>query len=371
LFGVWDTLSLLALSQHYAVLVTLIALYVSWRLRSPRRARSLPARVAVEVVTASGALLGLLGFYAAGVVLPRPMVGLSVDDPDLVAIDVHSHTRHSHDGWTLFTAERNRAWHEAGGFDAAYITDHYTWAGYDAGRSQNPTRVGEGMAFLSGAEIRIHRRPTNILGDRERYRFALDDDSVYMEPDSLRAAPGRGGRPATLLYTMPGGLEWVVPLTEHDPSGVIGIELNDGSPRGLEQVKSQRTEILALADSADLAVLGASNLHGWARTVASWSLMRIPGWQEMTPESLGDAIESDLHAKRRQAVTVVERRLPYHGGSTVGVVLTLPWIAWEHLRMLSVGERASWLLWLGLFGLVAMRRQASSRASVTQAPGSM
>ena len=328
LFGVWDTLSLLTLSQHYAVLATLIGLYVLLRVRATKAERSLLQGVGVETVRAVAALAGLLAFYAAGILLPRPMVGLEVADPDLVTIDFHSHTNHSHDGWSLFTAPRNRAWHEAGGFDAAYVTDHYTWAGFDDARSANPERVGERTTLLGGAEIRIHRRPTNILGDRRRYQFALDSDSVYMEPDSLAAGYERGGPPPTLLYTMPGELRLVVPFTEERPSGVIAIELNDGSPRGLEQVKGEREEILALADSADLAIIAATNLHGWGRTVAAWSIMEIPGWQEMTPEGLGGVIEAELHAKRRAAVTVVERSMPYHDGSRTLMTLTLPWLVW-------------------------------------------
>lgn len=359
LFGIWDSLSLLSLSQHYAVLATLVALYVASVTRARRwtiPGRSRLSWLAREVRRAAVALALLVPFYAAGVLLPRPMTGIRLADEDRLAIDFHSHTRHSHDGWSLFTADRNRQWHEAGGFDVAYVTDHYTWAGFDVASLGNPGLVGERTTLLSGAEIRIHRRPTNILGDRHRYVAALDADSVYMSPDALGAAYREGGRPPTLLYTMPGGLQYVVPFTEELPSGMIGIELNDGSPRGLEQVRRERSDIIALADSMDLALLGGANLHGWGRTVASWSIMTIPGWQEMTPTEVGDAIEEVLHRDRRQAVQVLERRMPYHGGSPLLVVLTLPWLAIEHFRMLGPAERLSWLFWLGVAAAVVLVR---------------
>lgn len=360
LFGVWDSLSLLSLSQHYAVLATLVALHLASVTRARRWAtpgRSGLGRLAGELGRAAVALTLLLSFYAAGMLLPRPMTGIRLADEDRLAIDFHSHTRHSHDGWSLFTAARNRAWHEAGGFDVAYVTDHYTWAGFDAANRDNPRLVGERTTLLSGAEIRIHRRPTNVLGDRRRYVGALDADSVYMSPDAVAAAYREGGRRPTLLYTMPGGLQYVVPFTEDVPSGVIGIELNDGSPRGLEQVRSERLQIIALADSMDLALLGAANLHGWGRTVASWSIMTIPGWQRMTPTQVGGAIEDVLHRERRDAVQVLERRMPYHHGSPVLIVLTLPWLAIEHFRMLAPGERLSWLVWLALAATVAVVRR--------------
>lgn len=385
LFSVWDTLSLLTLSQHYAVLVTLVALYLSGRTRARRRAREagrmspdgapgaglgsrLGQAIIGETIRAGAALLLLLAFYAAGMLLPRPMTGVEILDADLIAIDFHSHTEYSHDGWSLFTPQRNRAWHESGGFHVAYVTDHYTWRGFDEGAVDNPLRAGDRTVLLEGAEIRIYRRPTNILGSRDRYVFALDEDSVYMSPEAMaeRYVPGHGERPPTLFYTMPGNLMRVVPFSEYVPSGMIGIEINDGSPRGLEQVKEERAEILALADSMNLALIGAANLHGWGRTVASWSLMRIPGWQELAPLEVGDRIEALLHGKRRDAVQVVERRIPYHGGSPVLVALTLPWVGIAHVRMMSVAERLSWVVWILVVGQVLSRRRSPAASESTR-----
>ncbi|MDE0898351.1 MAG: hypothetical protein OSA81_04975 [Longimicrobiales bacterium] len=369
LFGAWDTLSLLTLTQHYAVLLTLVLLYVSLRWRVLSRARiqplsrppALPIRIGKEVTRAGIALVLLFGFYLAAMVLPRPMTGMRLADADLLSIDFHSHTLHSHDGWSLFAADGNRGWHEAGGFDAAYVTDHYTWKGFDESAANNPATAGERTVILEGAEIRIHLRPTNALGARDRYLFALDADSVYMEADSLEVAHARGERPPTLFYTMPGPLKYLIPLTEETPSGMIGIEINDGSPRGLEQVRAERAEIIAAADSFDLALIGGANLHGWGRTVASWSVMSIPGWPDMAPVELGEVIDEVLHANRRSAVLVVERRMPYHNGSPIRMVATLPWLTWEYFRMLSWGERLSWLLWLvavpAAIGFLKRRRQ--------------
>jgi len=363
LFGVWDTLSLLALSQHYAVLVTLMALYVGARLRAPGGARSRLGNAGFEALRAVLSLVALLTFYAAALLLARPMTGIELLGLDLVSIDFHSHTNYSHDGRGSFTAPRNRAWHERGGFNVAYVTDHYTWQGFDAAALDNPPRAGDRTVLLSGAEIRIHRRPTNILGDRDRYLFALDSARVYVAPDSLAARYARGGRRPTLLYTMPGALRFLVPFTEDTPSGVVGIELNDGSPRGLEQVKSERREIIALADSLDLALLGAANLHGWGRTVASWSVMSVPGWRDMSPARLGDAIEQELHESRRAAVRVVERRMPYHDGSSIKLAMTVPWLTWEHFRMLSWAERFFWLAWVAVFGSVSLARDRRGRSA--------
>lgn len=360
LFGLWDTLSLLTLSQHYALLATSAALYVSLRRRS-RGGPGWATRVRREVILGIVAVVGLLAFYVGGALIPRPMVALEIADPDRVVVDFHSHTRWSHDGWGLFSAERNRAWHRAGGFDAAYITDHYTWRGVDSAAVRNPVRAGDGVVLLEGVEVRIHQRPTVVLGARRRAIAALDADSVYMDPDVLRTAPTEA-IPPTLLYTMPGGLEWVVPLDENERSGVVAIEISDASPRGLEQTRSERSEIIALADSVDLALVGVSNLHGWGRTAASWSVLEIPGWPELSADELGAAIEARLHNERRQAVEVVERAVPYHDGSGVRVALTVPIVLGAYARGLSWGERTSWLVWLlATSVLLRFRRSAAAR----------
>ncbi len=358
LFGLWDTLSLLTVTQHYAVLATLVLLYLACRLVAARATRRHLTR---EALFAVAALAALLTFYAAAALIPRPMAAIRLASPDLVAVDFHSHTNHSHDGWSLFTAARNRAWHEAGGFDAAYITDHYTWAGVDEALPANPARAGDRTVLLSGMEVRLRDRHTNILGDRARYVFALDSTWHHLDPDSIAAAHHRGAAPPTMLYTLPGPLDQIIPLAPGTPAGVIGVELSDGAPRGLEQVRSQRAEILALADAMDLAVVAGANHHGWGRTVAAWSVMRLPGWRDMSPEQLGSAIEGALHLERRRAVTVVERRLPHDEGSAVKLAATVPLLLWSHFRTLTLWERVSWLAWSAIWAAVRGVRARRAR----------
>lgn len=368
LFGLWDTLSLLTVTQHYAVLATLIVLYAACRLVAARATRPHLTR---EALFAVAALAALLTFYAAAALIPRPMAAIRLAPPDLVAVDFHSHTNHSHDGWSLFTAASNRAWHEAGGFHAAYITDHYTWAGVDEALPANPARAGDRTVLLSGMEVRLRDRHTNILGDRARYVFALDSTRHHLNPDSIAAAHDRGAAPPTMLYTLPGPLDQIVPLGPGTPAGVIGVELSDGAPRGLEQVREQRAEILALADAMDLAVVAGANHHGWGRTVAAWSVMRLPGWRDMSPQQLGSAIEGALHRERRRAVTVVERRLPHHDGSAVKLAATVPLLLWSHFRTLTLGERVSWLAWCTIWAAVRSsraRRSGSADAADQSTP---
>jgi hypothetical protein len=150
---------------------------------------------------------------------------------------------------------------------------------------------------------------------------------------------------------------------------VLGIELSDGAPRGIDQSQRDRRLILRIADSLNLALVAGSNNHGWGHTAVAWSLMRIPDWRALTPDSLGATVEQRIRAERRHAVQVAVRRSPDPGRSSLALAATLPAVAWNMLVTLSPAERASWIVWAwmaaALAQLVGGRRGRSPRASLS------
>ena len=88
---------------------------------------------------------------------------------------------------------------------------------------------------------------------------------------------------------------------------LVGIELSDASPHGLDQVRRERAALLEIAGDRNLAVVAASNTHGWTSTPVAWSLLRIPGWRDLTPAALDLKIQQLLRQEGRRAVRVVER----------------------------------------------------------------
>lgn len=350
LANVLDALSVLAVGQHYAVLATLILLFVLWRLARSRRRLGISRRIGAELGAALAALFGLAAFYLYGIIGPRPMAALVPTDPDVVVVDVHSHTHHSHDGRPGFDAEDRRAWHAAAGFDAVYVSDHRTWEGYAEGAPGNPRRAGDGTVLLPALEIVYAGKYTSALGEPERYRSAVEGN--YLLDDALRRlALERGVRP-TLVLTIPGPLDSVVAATPEAP-GFVAIQVTDASPRGLQQSRVDRARLLRMADSLDLAPVAATNNHGWGRTAAAWTLMRIPGWRELAPDELGAAIESAFHDERYGASRVVERRVPWSGADPVALAMTVPAITWNMFGGIGAGERVSWLLWTWAIALAA------------------
>jgi predicted metal-dependent phosphoesterase TrpH len=339
--NVLDALTLLSVRQTLALIASLAVVYAVWRLVRRGRGGSLVRRIVRETVLALVALAVLVGVYAVGVLVPRPMAALRLDDPDLIAVDFHSHTNASHDGRASFTAQSNREWHAAAGFDAAYVTDHKSLAGAEAAARANPHRAGDGTVLLSGLEFVHDHNHVNVLGVTTRdfasaAAIARGDGPVPVDASHVEPV---------LIQTIPDQLDRTDAPSPSGRDGVLAIELSDGSPRGIDQVQRDRSAILRLADSLDLAVVAGSDNHGWGRTAVAWSVLRIPGWRALTPVALDSAIEQTVRTERRSASRVIARRSPDAGHSSLALAATLPAVAGTMFITLSPGERISWLVW--------------------------
>ncbi|MEO7964920.1 MAG: hypothetical protein ABIT38_13540, partial [Gemmatimonadaceae bacterium] len=129
--------------------------------------------------------------------------------------------------------------------------------------------------------------------------------------------------------------------------------------------------VLRLADEYDLALVAASNNHGWGRTAAAWSVLHLPNWRDDSPAVLAQRIEQRVLTARRHAVHVVARRgisLAAPGG--LSLALTAPDVLWDSVTTIDWRERLSWLFWIWAipFARVAQRfrrRMRAARRSVT------
>ena len=361
LCDVLDTITLLSIGQHIAVVLWTIALFAIWRLWRARRARD--GRTGTTVLRELGAavllLMGIVFVYALAALLPRPMASLALSDDTVLAIDVHSHTKYSHDGRPGWTEDDVRDWHHASGYDAAYITDHATFEGAERGIASNPRLAGEGTLILQGLEAFYKGEHVNVLGAGRRYQGLTTADLKSVDEQSLALASLLQATSPVLIETIPGKLDRVPAASDTAP-GVRAIEIVDGSPRGLTQVRRDRARIVHLADSLNLALVAGSDNHGWGRTAPGWTLMRIPGWRGMTTDSLSNAIEEIMRIGRRGSTRVVERRVAA-GTTAIEVVFAAPVVAWGMFAMLSPDERISWIIWTWAI-VIAIRAWRSSRA---------
>ncbi|HEV2643247.1 MAG TPA: hypothetical protein VGT98_11090 [Candidatus Elarobacter sp.] len=357
--SILDALTLLSLRQHAALLITIGVCVIVWRVVRARRRGTSFAR---ELGIALASLGAVLVVYAVGALVPRPMAALRVNDRGDVLVDFHSHTNHSWDGRKWFTTARNRAWHTAAGFNAAYVSDHKSTAGALEGMAANAPRWIDAREtlLLPSLESRDHYQHVNMYGLDPH--APVDAKGEWHDPP-----PPADGAPAPfLMLTIPGNIRTLPDNEVHGVARVLAIELSDAAPKGLNMMQRESDAILHLADSLDLAVVAGSDNHGWGSTAAGWTVMNIPGWKVMSATRLDSAIQAKIRTERRHAARVYVRDTPNPGSSTLALVFTVPAVIWRVLVDLDPFQRLSWLGWIAVIAWIAS--VPSSRAARVNTP---
>jgi hypothetical protein len=347
--SVLDTLTLLTVGQHIAIVLWAVGLFAVYRVVLARRRDVVLWR---EVLAAAGLLAVIIVVYAATAILPRPMAQLVTSDATIIVLDFHSHTKYSHDGRGRWDEEDVRAWHRGAGFDAAYITDHATLEGAERGIAGNSGQAGEGTILLQGLEAVDRGEHVNILSAGRRYRGLTSPDLRDVDDQALAMADLIPGTSPILIETIPGNLTKLASTAPNAAPSLDAIEIVDGSPRGLSQGRRDRPRIVRLADSLNLALVTGSDNHGWGRAAPGWTLLRIPGWRGMPTDSLSRRIEDILRVGRRQATRVIERRVA-DGTTPIALMFAAPAVVWRMFTTLGADERVMWLVWAWGFVVVA------------------
>lgn len=332
-----DSLAMMSSMQLLAMALTAVATYAAWRLVRRRQVGHDAIREGRTAVNAAVAV-GLLVLMTVAV--PHPMASLVTARPDELRVDFHSHTSSSHDGRGRFDAAARRKWHRDAGFDVAYVSDHRVFDGAEAALAGNPARAGDGTVLLSAYEGRYLDLFVIMLGLRGA------DTSLIDARRHLREGMTSAGRYPVSVAAPLGLLERDVNARSRDSLPRIrALQVWDGSPVAAWNGQRQRDRLLELADRHGLAVVAGTNHHGWGSTPAAWNLVRIPGWRDLAPDSLGAVIESLLRSGVRDQLRVVERRRPDPRGSLIALAGTAPVAAWDTLATLTPAERLSWMAW--------------------------
>lgn len=353
LSNVLDTLTLLSARQHAAVVLGLLALWAAWRVTRARRSRDWRSHVASFATV----LAVIVTAYVAAVLLPRPMAYLVSHDPDILRIDFHSHTAASKDARQTFSAERSRAWHRAGGYDVAYVTDHATVAGASRGIANNPPTARDGMVLLPGIEVTWRGEHVGILGAVRTYRGLLTPNLRDVDARGLTIASAVATHEPVVIWNHARELTSNLPLASRPKTaGVRAIEIANGAPRGMDRVRPKRPQLVALAERHDLALTAGSDCHGWGYAAPNWTLMRLANWRDLNPDALAARIEGGLRDGGFGATRTVERAIADPGTSAVALAFSVVAVPWRMLTTLSVGERAMWLAWTwAMAGAVSLR----------------
>jgi len=367
--AVLDTITLVTLAQRVSLLAWAVVLYGVWRLVAKRRPRSAAARVSgggggagagtgagigsgIGSGIGAGAELKALAAFlacvaivcAAAAWLPRPMARLYLTAPDAFAVDFRVETQYGPAGRSGWTPDDARTWARAAGFDAAYVADTRTLEGADRARAVNPVAAGLGTVLLPALAVDYRGEQVLLLDAGRLYKGLTNEELTEIDEQKLTIAGFFRNQEPVLVETMPGTLTDVVPAHGPTTTGVRAIELVDGSTGGLAQTRRDRSRIIEFADSLNLALVSATDHGGSGRAAPAWTVLRFGLWREMSPDSLGAAIDEIIRGGGRRATEVVERNVA--GGSTLITAALAPvLVPWRMLATLSGGERVAWIVW--------------------------
>lgn len=326
-----DALTFFSLARAVWALVVWMVLLAAWGAVRASSDSLSPRRVVAITLLGPGLLILLA---VAAVLLPRPVPRLVHDGPGTV-LDYHAHTRASHDGRPGWTLAKLADWHDRQGFEASYVTDHNVV--YD-GSLPGPEDLS--ISLLPGVEWSVYRQHVVAIGPVE----PLPRDSFgESTPRMLRifAAIERQGGLSIASLPEYWRNHWD-DLGTFVVGGVDGFEIVNCAPKALGFPAVLRRQVLTLAGSHDLMVVGASDNHGWGQVTCVWNVS-LPGAQ-------------GFHTNR-----VFARPLALVQGEWQ------PWTApvtqpWFLLRSLTWSERASWLTWVLviLFYRAVPRREGQS-----------
>lgn len=347
LFNVLDLLTSLSTTQHAAMILLPLLVVLIYTVATGL-SHSSPLQL-LWIVTKRLVItfIVILVFYAMAMFMPRPMIGLAAEDKDIVLVDFHSHTDYSHDANKWFTAEHNRSWHEGAGFHAVFVTDHKSYQGIKEGKAANAPVAGNGVQLLDAIEA-YHK---------DRHVLALCATETTAAEDTYEWKPLTGGEAPCeplLVQALPGPV--ADSAENYKAREIRAIELHDGAPLALEEIKNRAT-LVAKAREVNIAMVSGSDNHGWAYAAMGWSALRIPGWQQMNADQLALAITNEIRSKGFHAVQVVERNMLLPAASIAEHFIMPLKQVWRMFQWMSFTERLSWFAWLSIILFIIYRRK--------------
>lgn len=318
-----------------------------------RRGRA-PLVVALRTFGGAGAWVGVFLVWVGFSLLVRlPSWRLVNARDDVVIADLQSHTFGSHDG--LVSARESLAWHAARGYDVVAVTEHNDPAGAFEAEALAEMR-GLPTGVITGVEWR-EPKGGYLLG------IGLDGGKP---PPTMRGAAASAGTfagqvraghdGATLALAWKLSPESVRRLAE---AGIDGFEIaNSGHPDIADDV---RAAILDEARSRGLVLVASTDWHGWGGFARTWTALRVPGAQDMTPAAKARGVINAIRERRAGDITPVVAG--YMGPASRARALFTPFVELARYAMeLSAARVLAWWVWTAaLVGAGELLRRARVR----------
>jgi len=276
---------------------------------------------------------------------PFPSSTIEHEQEDVVLVNLHSHTYHSHDG--LISPLRLMHWHERNGFDAFFLTEHNNHrASLELVEAQRTGVLPPEPLLIAGEE---YSGSNHILLLGLTRNFNSKD---YPDQAAVDSAHTQGG--AVLLAHWFSPQRNTRPLADYIAMGIDGFEIANQA-EGIFHPEKYTTALRRAAQEHDLLLTGNPDYHGYGPACLAWNALHLPGWRRLEREERSRAI-IDLLRQRDQSrlqILLYRDRMPIPAGLTwLSPLITLL----DYFRSLRPAQLLAWLAWTGL--LLLFRRFA-------------
>ncbi|HNW58426.1 MAG TPA: hypothetical protein PKI62_01965 [bacterium] len=259
---------------------------------------------------------------------------------EVVLVDFHSHSYHSHDG--LLSPLRQLRWHKRNGFDAFFLTEHNTHRmTLELVAAQRAGQLESEPLLLAGEEY---------SGSNHLLLLGLTRDFTskdYPDAAAIDSAHAQGGVALVAHWFAP--QRNTRPLAEYAAMGVDGFEIANQA-EGIFYPERYTRPLREAAAAKGLLLTGASDYHGYGPACLAWNALHLPGWRRLDPEARSRAILDLLRSRdqsRLQVLLYRDRRPIAPGLTWVAPFITLL----DYFRSISAAEALSWLVWMALLAL--------------------
>ncbi len=271
---------------------------------------------------------------------PLPSNTIRNHNPDVVLVNVHSHSHFSHDGLISPTAQMR--WHKRNGFDAFFLTEHNNHGKtLEMVKAQKEGNVPPSPLVLCGREF---SGSNHILLLGLTRNFSTKDVADSTAIDSAHAQNGV----AIVAHWFS---DMKHPMHQYIQAGADGFEIvNQGEGRHYDRSVFQA--ITETCKAHGLTMVGACDYHGYGSACLTWNALNIPHWRQMSYEQKYQSILNVFRQRDRSKIQVLvyEDRPPV---DSRWVFFSPIYTLVNYFRGLNGWQISVWIVWIFFGWLIA------------------
>ncbi|NLP10081.1 hypothetical protein GX408_06760 [bacterium] len=277
-----------------------------------------------------------IALFLIAVFAPLPGETMVNQRPEVVLVNLHSHSHYSHDG--IISPKGQLAWHRRQGFDAFFLTEHNHFAKtLEIVDQQRNGRLPAHPLIMAGMEYSGSNHI--VLLGLHRVFNAKD----YSDKAAIDSAHSQGGAAIVAHWFIPA--RHTRPLSFYVDAGADGFEIVNKS-EGAFHLESKAQPVIALCHEQGLVMTAACDYHGYGNVCQSWTGLTLPGWRALNVQQREKAILEILRSRQQDKITVLvlnDRpaglfpiwlrpvQFFFHYAATLNLIQVLSWFFWTVL----------------------------------------